>query len=164
MGDLCFDLNNIDSYQLIAKHVQKTNFLEWTGLRHSVPLNLRNAYYNPDHITLNPSFQIDCGLFDVTKNKSKDSCSLFVREKDCFPKNMRKLKCGFNLTDEALRRAFYLPHSVAFEPYVKAFHFKLLTLYSTRTQNYTKSGTLLMIYSLSANAYQKQCSIFYDCS
>ena len=67
MGDLRFDLNNIDSYELIAKHIQKTNFLEWTGLRHSVPLVLRNAYHNPDHTALNQSFKIDCGLFDVTK-------------------------------------------------------------------------------------------------
>ena len=52
VGDLRFDLNNIDSYELIAKHIQKTNFLEWTGLRHSVPLNLRNAYHNPDYTTL----------------------------------------------------------------------------------------------------------------
>ena len=49
MGDLRFDLNNIDSYELIAKHIKKTDFLEWTGLRHSVPLDLRIAYHNPDH-------------------------------------------------------------------------------------------------------------------
>ena len=56
MGDLRFDRNNIDSYELIAKHIQKTNFLESTGLRHSVPLDLRTAlYYNPDHTALNPS-------------------------------------------------------------------------------------------------------------
>ena len=67
VGDLRFDLNNIDSYELIAKHIQKTNFLEWTGLRHSVPFDLRIAYHNPDHTALNPSFKIDCGLFDVPK-------------------------------------------------------------------------------------------------
>ena len=64
MGDLRFDLNYIDSYKLIAKHIQKTNFLEWTGLRHSVPFVLRNAYrnYYPDHAALP-----------------------FVRRKPCFP-------------------------------------------------------------------------------
>ena len=91
--DLCFDFNNIDSYELIAKHIQKTNFLEWAGLRQSVPLVLRNAYHNPDHTALNPSFKIDCGLFDVTKKKSKYHYSLFVRKKACFPNNTRKLKC-----------------------------------------------------------------------
>jgi len=65
VGDLRFDLNNIDSYELVPKHVQKPTFLEWTGLRHSVPLNLTNANHNPDYAALNPSFKIDCGLFDV---------------------------------------------------------------------------------------------------
>ena len=27
---------------------------------------------NSDHTALNPSFKIDCGIFDVTKKKSKD--------------------------------------------------------------------------------------------
>ena len=76
MGDLRFDLNNIDSYELQAKYIEKTNFLEWTGLRHSIPLNLRNA--NP--IVLNPSFKTDSGVFDVTKKKSKDYYYLFVRK------------------------------------------------------------------------------------
>ena len=58
VGNLRFDLNNIDSYELIAKHIKKTNFLEWTGLRHSVPFDLRKAYHNPDNRALNPSFKI----------------------------------------------------------------------------------------------------------
>ena len=64
-------VNSIDPYELIAKHIQKTNFLEWTGLRHSVQFDLRNVY-NSDHTALNPSFKMDCGLFYVTKKKSKD--------------------------------------------------------------------------------------------
>ena len=32
----------------------------------------------------------------------------------------------FNLSNEDLKKAFLLPHSVAFEPYVKAFQFKVL--------------------------------------
>ena len=75
-----FDLNNIDSYELIAKHIQKTNFLEWTGLRHSALFDLRNAYHYPDHTALNPSFKIDCGFFDVTKKKRK-TITLFLSVK-----------------------------------------------------------------------------------
>ena len=47
-GDLRFDLNNIDCFELFVKHIEKTNVLEWIGLRHSVPIDLRNAYYIPD--------------------------------------------------------------------------------------------------------------------
>ena len=80
VGDLRFDLNNIDSCEVIAKHnIQQTHFLEWTGLRHFVLLVSRHAYRNPDHTALNRSFKIDCDFFDVTKKKSKDSYSLFVR-------------------------------------------------------------------------------------
>ncbi|KAL9983202.1 hypothetical protein ACROYT_G005340 [Oculina patagonica] len=122
--DLRFDLDNIDSYELLAKHIEKTNFLEWTGLRLSVPPNLRNTNFVPDYAELNPSFKIDGCLFDVTKKKSKDYYSLFVRKKARFPNIAQKLKCKFNLSDEALKKAFFLPHSVAFEPYVKAFQFK----------------------------------------
>ena len=117
VGDLRFDLNNIDSYELQAKYIEKTNFSEWTGLRHSIPLNLRNANYKPDPIVLNPSFKTDSGLFDVTKKKSKDYYSLFVRKKARFPNHAQRLKCEFNLSDdhEALKKAFCLPQSVAFE-------------------------------------------------
>ena len=77
MGDLCLDLINMNCYELIAKHIQKTNFLEWTGLHHSVLLDLRIAYHSPDHTALTPSFKIDCSLFDVTKKKSK-TITLFL--------------------------------------------------------------------------------------
>jgi len=159
-ADIRFDLHNINSCELIAKHVQKTNFLECTGLRHAAPLNLRNAYYNPDHIALNPSFKIDCDLFDVTKEKSKDYYSPFVRKKDCFPNKMRKLKCEFHLTDEALRKAFSLPHSVAFEPYVKAFQFEVLNFILYRNSKLHKIGYIAHDV-LSASMNQKQCSIFF---
>lgn len=77
MGDLRFDLNNVDSYELFA-NIEKTNFLECTRLRYSVPLNLRKTNRNPDYIVLNLSFQIDIGFFDAgTKTKSKDYYILF---------------------------------------------------------------------------------------
>ena len=54
------------------KYREKTNFMQWTSLRHSVPLNLRSANYNPDLIVLNPSFKTNSGLFSVTEKKTKD--------------------------------------------------------------------------------------------
>lgn len=67
-GDLRFDLNNIDCFELFVKHIEKTNVLEWIGLRHSVPIDLINAYYIPDCTDLNLSFKTDGGLsVDVTK-------------------------------------------------------------------------------------------------
>ena len=93
-------------------------------MRHSVPFNLRNL--GPVRIDVSPSFKIDNGLFDATKKKSKDYYPLLVLKKARLPNYAQKLKCEFNLSDEELKKAFLLPHSVAFEPYVKAFQFKVL--------------------------------------
>ena len=140
------------------------NFLEWTGLRHFVPFNIRSAYHNPDYTALNPSFKIDCGLFDVAKKKSKDY--LFVRKNACSPNNARKLKCEFNLTDKAIEKAFSVPRSVAFEPYVKAFPFKILN-----SILYTNSKLHKIGYMAAGNprSFCKRESetiqhFFYDCS
>lgn len=57
MGDLRFDLNNVDSYELFA-NIEKTNFLECTRLRYSVPLNLRKTNRNPDYIVLIHPFKL----------------------------------------------------------------------------------------------------------
>ena len=109
--DLRFDLNNIDSYKLVEKHLEKTNFLEWTGLRHSIPPNLRNPNLDYVYQFQNPSFNLVNDLFDVTKRKSKDYYSLLVLKKARLPKLGQKLKSDLNLSDEALKNAFLLPHS-----------------------------------------------------
>ena len=68
-------------------------------------------YHNPDHTALNPSFKIDCGLFDITKKESKNYYSLFVRKKACFPNNTRKLKSE----SETMQHFFYdCSYSIAF--------------------------------------------------
>ena len=43
-----------------------------------------------------------------------------------FPNNSRFLKHDFNLTDDQLKKVFILPHNLAFEPYVRAFQYKIL--------------------------------------
>ena len=101
--DLRFDFNNIDSYKLVEKHLEKTNFLEWAFLRHSIPPNLRNP--NLDYVYpfqfQNPSFNLVNDLFDVTKKKSKDYYSLLVLKKARLPNPKPKLirrnieKCFF---------------------------------------------------------------------
>ena len=41
VDDLRFDLRNTESYELIAKSIEKTNFLEWAGLQNSIPSRLK---------------------------------------------------------------------------------------------------------------------------
>jgi len=137
--------------------------MDWSSSLCTV--QFKNAYHNPDHTALNPSFKIDCSLFDVTKKKSKDYYSLFVRKKACFPNNVRKLKCEFNLTDEALKKAFSLSHSVAFEPYVKAFQFKILNSILYTNSKLRKIGYIAdYLCSFCKRESETMQHFFYDCS
>lgn len=62
--DLLLHLNNTDSFKIIENKIYKTNFLIWTGLRHSVP-----KYLKESNVQLIPlcSFIIEDSVFDVTK-------------------------------------------------------------------------------------------------
>ena len=75
------------------------------------------------------------------------------------------LKCEFNLTDEVLKKAFSLPHSVAFEPYVKAFQFKVLNSILYTNSKLHKIGyiadVLCTFYKCESETMQH---LFYDCS
>ena len=73
-----------------------------------------------------PSLRIDNKDFDVLKKKSKDYYLLIKSRKAQFPNNLRFLKYDFNLTDDQLKKVFILPRNQAFEPYVKAFQYKIL--------------------------------------
>ena len=129
VDDLRFDLSNTESYELIAKSIQKTNFLEWASLRHSILSWLKihgNESYTLNNVHLYLSFKTVNGVFDTTKKKSKDYYALLISKKAFSPCNGQKLKCEFDLSDDELKQAFSLPHSIAFEPYVKAFQYKVL--------------------------------------
>ena len=43
-----------------------------------------------------------------------------------YPKNSKHLCQDFNLTQDQLRKVFLLPREVTFEPYLKAFQYKVL--------------------------------------
>ena len=42
-NDLHLDVDNITSFNTIARNIDKNTFLLWTGLRHSVPYSLRHT-------------------------------------------------------------------------------------------------------------------------
>ena len=131
VNDLLFHLNNTDSFNIISKTISRTNVLIWAGLRHSVPSHLKTT--NCTSSTTPLSFRIDNKDFDALKKKSKDYYLLIKSRKAHFPTNSQFLKQDFNLTDDQLKEVFILPHNLAFEPYVKAFQYKILNsiLYTT---------------------------------
>ena len=124
VSDLSLHLNNIESFNAIRHKMNKGNFLTWTGLRHSIPPNLKIS--QGKFTRGNPSLRCGDDVFDITKRKSKYYYTFIVTSKAQLPNNAQKLKHDFNLTGEELKRAFILPHTVAYEPYVKAFQFKIL--------------------------------------
>ena len=96
-------------------------------MRRSIPINLK-VLNRSDSSIFNaiPSFKINGGVFDIASKKSKDYYPFLIKKKACLPNYAQKLKLDFNLSNDDLRKAFLLPHSIAFEPYVKAFQFKIL--------------------------------------
>ena len=95
----------------------------WIGLRHSVPSSLRHTKDHP--MITNPSFKYLNCLFDVTKKKSKEYYTFLVRTKAQFPNHAANLKRDFNFTENQLIQVYSLPHIVTFEPYLRAFQYKV---------------------------------------
>ena len=82
---------------------------------------------------------------------------MLVSAKAKLPNYSQKLKRDFNFTDDQLIQIYSLPHTVAFEPYLKAFQYKALNaILFTNTKLY-KIGFIeqKMISVLSADTNQK---------
>ena len=124
VSDLLLNLDNVESFEAIKNKIENVNFLTWTGLRHSVPSNLKTLQY--ELTKGNVSFIYKNDIFDITKVKSKDYYSLMISKKAQLPNNVQKLKRHFNLTEEDLKLAFNLPHIITYKPYAKAFQYKIL--------------------------------------
>ena len=121
-------MNINDSFSYVSNKIRKISFLQWAGLRHSIPDFLKD---DRDYIyTLTPSSLQINNIFDVKKNKSKDYYSLLVMKKSQPPNIGHKWKSDFNISDILLRESFIFPHSVALESYVKAFQVNFHMFYS----------------------------------
>ena len=124
INNLLFELNNIDSYNVILNIINKTNFLVWAGLRHAIPSHLKTNTNPVLEISL--SLMINNKVFDVLEKTSKHYCTLLISTKAKFPNNAQVLKRDFNLNEEQLKKVFILPHTVSSEPCVRAFQYKVL--------------------------------------
>ena len=85
-----------------------------------------NRNYTLDNIQLKLLFKTENDIFDTTTKKSRDYYALIISKKALPPSNGQKLKYEFDLSDDDLKQVFSLPHYIAFEPYVKAFQYKVL--------------------------------------
>ena len=88
VNDLLFELNNVDSYNVILNIINKTNFLVWAGLRHAIPSNLKTNT-NPV-LEISYSLNINNMVFDVLEKTSKHYYTLLISTKAKFPNTTHK--------------------------------------------------------------------------
>ena len=74
--DLLFNLNTMDSYNYFSNKIVKSNFLQWAGLRHSVPSHLKEI--SVDRLPISPSLIIGIKSSILkTKNRKIITCCWF---------------------------------------------------------------------------------------
>ena len=73
ISDLRIDLDITDSYNIIAKTIEKSNFLIWAGLRLAIPPHLKLNLRANDHtfLTMPPSMIISNNDFNTLTKKSR---------------------------------------------------------------------------------------------
>ena len=87
--DLLFDRDINVAFTHLSNKINKTNFLQLAGLRHSIPSQLRSV--NVPLSTLSPSFTFKNNTFDIRQKRSKDYYSLLVSRKAQHPNITVKL-------------------------------------------------------------------------
>ena len=80
ISDLRIDLDITDSYNIIAKTIEKSNFLIWAGLRLAIPPHLKLNLRANDHtfLTMPPSMIISNNDFNTLTKNSKDYYALLI--------------------------------------------------------------------------------------
>ena len=122
LRDLLLNCNNIDSFEIAARNIEKSSFLIWAGLRDSIPLHLKGNTTSTSLSSTIPSFFTGNG----DGKKSRDYYSLLISKKTKLPNAISFLHRDFNLSEKQLQQAFLLSHKVALEPYVRAFQHRVL--------------------------------------
>ena len=84
-----------------------------------------------------------------------------ISKKGQLPNNVQKLKRYFNLTEEDLKLAFTLPHIITYEPYVKAFQYKVLNSILYTNTKLCKIGYSEHDKCTFAATNQKHCTISF---
>ena len=83
INNLLFELNNIDSYNVILDIINKINFLVWAGLQHALPSHLKTNT-NPV-LEISHSLKINNTFFYVLAKTSKHYYTLLISTNAKFP-------------------------------------------------------------------------------
>ena len=88
--------------------------------------NKLNPHMTPDlGIEPGPHWWEAIALTTAPSLKSKEYYTLLVSTKAQLPNHAANLKRDFNFSENQLIQAYSLPHTVTFEPYLRAFQYKV---------------------------------------
>ena len=123
--DLIFESDNKQSHDFYRQKGLKTDFLTWTGLRLSVPKELRSFELLPEIDSIN--FKHNNIQFDVYvyRAKCKHFYKLLITAKAKLPNMSKKLISDFDISN-SLEEIYSLPKTVASETYIWSFQYRVL--------------------------------------
>ena len=93
----------------------KSNFMTWTGLRQSIPENLRTS--------TSPNFKV---ILDLETFQCRNYYSYLMKHVYERPRKWARLGEDFYSGDDQISDVFLLPIRIANEPYVTSFQYKVL--------------------------------------
>ena len=116
--DLLFDKTNIASFNAVKRQgLTKSNFLTWTGLRQSIPQNLRTS--------TSPNFKQFKVVLNLETFQCCDYYSYLIKHVYERPRKWARLGEDFDLGDDQILNVYLLPITVANEPYIRSFQYKV---------------------------------------
>ena len=114
--DILFGKTNIASFNAVKRQgLTKYNFLTWTGLRQSIPQNLRTS--------TSPNFKV---VLNLETFQCRDYYSYLIKHVYERPRKWARLSEDFDLGDDQISDVYLLPIRVANEPYIRSFQYKVL--------------------------------------
>ena len=140
----------------------KTDFLTWTGLRLSVPKELRLCELLPEMDSV--SFKHNNIQFDVYRAKCKHFYKLLITVKVKLPNMSKKLISDFDISN-SLEEIYSLPQTVASETYIWSFQYRVLNYIL-----YTNSKLFKIDLSLNdkctfcGSSKEELYHLFFECS
>ena len=160
--DLLLEFDNKQSLDFYRQKGLKTDFLTWTGLRSSVPKELRSCELLPEADSLN--FKHNNTQFDVYKAKCKNFYKLLITAKAKLPNMSKKLISDFDISN-SLEEIYSLPRTVASETYIWSFQYRVLNYILYTNAKLFKIGLSLNDKCTFCDSSKEESyHLFFECS
>ena len=157
-----FESDNKQSHDFYKQKGLKTDFLTWTGLRLSVPKELRSCEPLPEIDLVN--FKHNNIQFDVYRAKCKHFYKLLITAKAKLPNMSKKLISDFDISN-SLEEIYSLPQTVASETYIWSFQYRVLNyILYTNTKLFKIGLSLNDKCTFCDSSKEELHHLFFECS